>query len=789
MRRRPDRSHALPAPAVALAAFTMIVSAVVLLSPIASTRFGWYFDDLGALAVSAGAAVGAIWRSRRSSNRALRRSWILIAIGCSSWAIGEALWCWFELGQGKDPFPSVADIGYLGFPLAAGAALLCYPASQGFPRSGQRMLDSLVAVGSLGLISWETVLRAVSGSPADSAFAFTISLTYPLTDLVVLMLVVLTLARAPGSKLALALIAAGCASLAVSDSLFAYLTATTGYTGGAVDLGWIAAFVLLGLASVAPDRSPSTGPLTEADKIRESQASLLNYLPVIAAVGVTLALAAAGHAPTVLQLGVAASIISVMLLRQYLASRRNAELATALARREAQLRHQAFHDGLTGLANRGLFQDRLAHALELHRRDLRPVSVLFFDLDDFKLVNDSLGHRAGDELLGRVAERITGAVRTGDTAARLGGDEFAVLIEDSGDPVALASRIVDALRAPFVLDGTSVEVRASIGVFELAADDVPTTADQLLINADTAMYAAKRSGKDRIVIYRNGMSLAELEDGELARALRAAIEARELNLAYQPIVDLATGKANAVEALTRWVHLGENVPPAVFIPMAERCGVMDELTAYVLGQACEQLSEWGGEVGHQHLSIAVNVPPAQITSPGFVTLVTDLVRRHELAAGQLVIEITESGAFEEPEAARTAIAEMRRHGVAISLDDFGVGQSSLAQLHSVELDSIKIDKSFIDTLDSNPRQAQFLRALLRLSYDIDVKVIVEGIERPEQLTQLLELGHPLAQGFLFARPMTPAECLPLLTGDAKLFGAAPAGALPRQGTGVSAARG
>ena len=186
--------------------------------------------------------------------------------------------------------------------------------------------------------------------------------------------------------------------------------------------------------------------------------------------------------------------------------------------------------------------------------------MLFLDLDDFKLINDSLGHSAGDQLLLRVAERLTGATRTGDTAARLGGDEFAVLIEDDGDPVALASRIVDVLRTPFVVDGETVDVRASIGVFELGPDDAPTTADQLLIHADTAMYAAKRSGKDRVVLYRNGMSLAEFEDGELARALRAALDNGELQLEYQPIVDLATGEATAVEALARWTHDGEIDP-------------------------------------------------------------------------------------------------------------------------------------------------------------------------------------------------------------------------------------
>ena len=410
------------------------------------------------------------------------------------------------------------------------------------------------------------------------------------------MLVVLTLARAPGNRVSLSLMAAGCTALAVSDSLFAYLTATTSYGGGAVDLGWMAAFVLLALAAIARDRSRGDGSAAVAARVGDRE-SLLNYVPVVAALVVILALAAGGHLPSVYQLAAAAGVVTVMLLRQYLMLRRNGELALALAGREAQLVHQAFHDGLTGLANRALFQDRLAHALDLHQRDLRPVSVLFLDLDDFKLVNDSLGHRAGDELLLRVAERITGATRPGDTSARLGGDEFAVLIEDTGDPVALASRIVDVLRSPFVVDGTSVDVRASIGVFELAAQDGPTTADALLIHADTAMYAAKRSGKDRIVLYRNGMSLAELEDEELARALRAAIDSGELHLAYQPIVDLATGYATGVEALARWTHEGQTVPPTVFIPLAERCGLIDQLTAHVLGRACVQLGAWNEVLG------------------------------------------------------------------------------------------------------------------------------------------------------------------------------------------------
>ncbi len=777
----PPRARILPVSALVLAIVTMAVSAAVLLSPLAPSRFGFYFDDLGELVVAVVAAGAALWRSRSLTPPRLRRAWLLMAFASASWAVGEALWSWFELGQGKNPFPSVADIGYLGFPILASAALLSYPASPGATGGRNRMLDSLMGIGALGLISWETVLTAVSSSPAGGGLSLGVSLAYPISDLVILTLVILTLARAPGSKVSLMLMGAGCASLVLSDSLFAYLTARTSYRGGAVDLGWMAAFVLLALAAVARER-PEDNVSPTARLIRD-RTSLLTYAPVVAALGVTLALGAGGHLLNVYQQACAAAVIMIMLLRQYVMLRSNAELTSALAGREEQLRHLAFHDGLTGLANRALFQDRLGHALELHQRDLRPLAMLFLDLDDFKLVNDSLGHSAGDELLLRVAERIKGTTRNGDTVSRLGGDEFAVLIEDNGDPVTLASHIVDVLRQPFVLERATVDVRASIGVFELGPDDAPTTADQLLIHADTAMYAAKRSGKDRIVLYRNGMSLAEFEDGELARALRAALDSAELQLAYQPIVDLNNGQATAVEALARWVYRGETVPPAVFIPMAERCGIMDDLTAYVLGCACSQLAEWNRALGHRRVSVAVNVPPAQITSPRFLTLVHQLVDSHRLGAGQLVIEITESGAFEEPEAARTAIAEMRRRGIAIALDDFGVGQSSLAQLHTVELDSIKIDKSFITTLDSNPRQAHFLSALLRLTRDLGVEVIVEGIERPQQLAQLLELGRPLVQGYLFARPLPADDCLRLLAGEAVFAQIAPAGLVPRPSTG------
>ena len=316
-----------------LAAIAMAASAVVLLTSLAHTRFGLYFDDLGELVVAVVAAGAALWRSRSAGSRQLRRAWILIALAAMSWAVGEALWSWFELGQGKNPFPSLADVGYLGFPIFAGAALLSYP-SEPASRSRHRVLDSLMAVGALGLISWETVLTAVSSHPSGSGLTLGVSLAYPISDLLVLMLVVLTLARAPGNRISLALLGAGCAALVLSDSLFAYLTAVTRYDGGAVDLGWMAAFVLIALAAVARERLADDSPTAWARRFGDSN-SLLNYAPVVAALAVTLALAAGGHLLNVYQLAAAAAVVMTMLLRQHVMLRHNAELAAALAGREA----------------------------------------------------------------------------------------------------------------------------------------------------------------------------------------------------------------------------------------------------------------------------------------------------------------------------------------------------------------------------------------------------------------------------------------------------------------------
>ena len=330
----------------------------------------------------------------------------------------------------------------------------------------------------------------------------------------------------------------------------------------------------------------------------------------------------------------------------------------------------------------------------------------------------------------------------------------------------LAAKVSASLRAPFTLRGDVVDVHASIGICELDADDAPLAADELLARSDTAMYSAKRSGKDRIVAYSPGMSLAELQDGVLRDALRAAIDDRVVRLHYQPIVELETGRVAGLEALARWRHQGVDIPPDVFIPLAERSGLMTALTADLLAAACTRLATWTTRAYRAAEPCTSTSRPASSSRPGSWTPWPVSCRAHALPAGGLVLEITESGIFADLDAARRTVTELRGLGVGVSLDDFGVGYSSLAQLNAMPLDSVKIDRSFLAGVDTDRRQATFLHAVLRLAEEIGLPVVAEGVERPAQLTLLRALGCRHAQGYLLGRPVDAAEVPALLAGAA-----------------------
>jgi diguanylate cyclase (GGDEF)-like protein len=440
----------------------------------------------------------------------------------------------------------------------------------------------------------------------------------------------------------------------------------------------------------------------------------------------------------------------------------HASLALNHARAVEATVHEALHDSLTGLPNRSLFLDRMRHALARAERGRAPVAVLFCDLDGFKTVNDSLGHRTGDRLLVSVAERLTECLRPADTIARLGGDEFAVLLEElrePGDAARAAQRLLDSLRAPFELRGREFFISASIGIAAGTGD-----AETLLRDADLAMYRAKSRGKGRYAVYEPSMHTAIVERLELEVDLKRALEREELAVVYQPIFSLTDGRVTGVEALVRWNHPTRGVVmPESFVPLAEESGLIGELGRWVLRKACHQGALWRAKYpGHPGLGIGVNVSGAQLREPGLVQEVAAALGESQLDATGLTLEITETALMESFDNAIEQIDALNELGVDLAIDDFGTGYSSLRYLRRLPLDVMKIEKSFVGGIGGPAEEAELLRAIIDLAGIFGLRVVAEGIERPEQRERLLELGCELGQGHLLSEPLDAAEADALL---------------------------
>ncbi len=439
---------------------------------------------------------------------------------------------------------------------------------------------------------------------------------------------------------------------------------------------------------------------------------------------------------------------------------------TQSRRMEQELIHQAFHDAMTGLANRVLFHDRLQHALARGARDGSVVGVLFIDLDDFKIVNDTLGHAAGDQLLIGVAHRIAGALRADDTAARLGGDEFAALVENVQDPGAVeetAQRILAALAAPIELDdGTSLSAVASIGITTTPEAD---SADELLRQADLALYVAKGAGKNQWRRYQAHLHGAMVERLELRSALDHAMNEGQFLLAYQPIVDLRTDEPVGFEALVRWHHPMKGVvAPAEFIEVAEESGLIVPMGRWVLEQALHTVAQWRRILPRARQPyVSVNVSVRQFREPGFVDQVKQALAYARVPPRALMIELTETLLAGENEAIWPDLALLREHGVRIAIDDFGTGYSSLGYLRHRPIDVVKIDKTFIDDLVESPHQRALVTGIVSLAQSLDLTVIAEGIETPRHRDLLVGLGCVLGQGYHFSCPVDATEALSQMT--------------------------
>jgi diguanylate cyclase len=424
----------------------------------------------------------------------------------------------------------------------------------------------------------------------------------------------------------------------------------------------------------------------------------------------------------------------------------------------AELQHQATHDALTGLPNRALFVDRLGREIAHAERDGHVFAVLVVDLDRFKVINDTLGHGPGDQLLVEIARRLSNAVRSVDTVARTGGDEFLLLLTDireTSDAAVIANKIISELDKSLSISGTEVHTSASIGISMYPVDG--SDSDSLVAHADEAMYFAKQAGRNGFHFFNPSMSVFSRERLDLESELRRALPMKQFEVHYQPKVDVATGRMNSVEALLRWRHPTRGlVGPLDFIPIAEETGLMLPIGEWVLREACRQARQWQRE-GLPFLRIAVNISPIHFRQTKFLDIVRSALLDHDLEPQYLEIELTETTVMDHAENSVNILEELSRMGVIVSIDDFGTGYSSMSYLRRFPIDKLKIDRSFIHDMTSNSDAASIVKAIISLAHSLRLKVVAEGVETEEQLQQLRELGCDQFQGFYRSAAVLPGE--------------------------------
>ncbi len=734
-------------------------------------------------------------RQSAAQSRRLAIAWGMIALSVFAYTMGDINWGILELVLKKQLTTSIADVFYLAYYLFLLIGVFLLP-DRPASRAEQitNILDVAIIMVAAILGFWNFLLGPIIASNVGSPWLEqAILMAYPIGDLVLLWALLRIIYKpmeqqheAPAFLLAISIGVA-----IVADCAYIYQSLLGTYaSGGILDVEWRTVILLMGLAgashvtAIQSMRSPDKSPRRFEFLFRGSK-RIAPYFSYFWLIGAYLLLIQSRLMTLpmnflLLALGVGL-IICLVLLRQIITlfenkklndelQKSNEKLQSEIAERkvvEQELAYDSLHDTMTGLPNRGLFMDRLGQAIKYHkRRPEHTFAVLFIDIDQFKVINDSLGHLAGDQLLISMGRRMRASLRSSDTVARLGGDEFAVLLEITGDKnsaLLVAEKVQEAVNLPFKLDGHELYITASIGVvMDMEGYDLP---EEVLRDADIAMYQAKASGKAHFEVFDIKMRAQAFSRLEMEQELRTALERQQFRLYYQPILSLKSNQLVSFEALIRWHHPKRGLlSPGEFLSIAEASGIIMSIDNWVMNEACAQLKEWHEKYpSFQNVSINVNVSSRQFSQPNFVTEVREALQWTHLKPEALKLEITENVLIGNYAAANKVFAQLRDMGVQLQIDDFGSGYSSLGYLQHFPISGVKIDKSFIDGMGKGRKGTELIRAIVSMTRELEMEATAEGIETDEQLNELKSLLCSFGQGFLLSKPLDRESAEKMLT--------------------------
>lgn len=756
-------------------------------------------------------ALGYAARRSAASSHALGRAWLVLALAQLVYCAADATWAVLELVLQVQPFPSLADLLYwLYFPIFLVGILLLPAQPQSRLARAKALLDVTIVMVTATLLFWQFLIGPIiAQSRLDGVdrLALIAVLAYPVGDLLLIFVLMVLIFRPcqtqPRGPLAL-LFLSTLVSI-VTDIVYTYQVKNDTFASGSLlDVGWIAVLVLMAWAAIL---QMTFQPREEPVSRSTTRAALPLVQVCLPYLSVALASTLLFHNPITspqwdalfsfdLRLLGVGMTIGLVLLRQLLALVENMRLSERLRaelyeRRRAEsqleqinvdlrasqfrLEYDALHDTLTGLPNRAKLLARLEQLIEqAHRQDSNHFALLFLDFDGFKVVNDSLGHGVGDQLLSAIAQRLRESLRQTDLVARLGGDEFVLLLEDLRDPssvLAIVEHLRVALSCAYDISGHRIFATASIGI--VLSDRGYHRSDEVLRDADTAMYAAKGQGAGGYVVFDTTMRQQAMRRLDLESRLHDAIDHHEFQLEYQPVMDLHTNVIVGFEALLRWHHPEHGLTaPADFIPIAEETGLIFAIDQWVLREACRQLRAWQIEqVIGSNVSISVNLSARQFARANLAADVEVVLRETGLAGVCLNLEITEQVLMEHSHTSIATLQQLRALGIHLQIDDFGIGYSSLNYLYQFPIDALKIDRSFISGDGVRGDRRKIVQTIVALAHDLGLHVIAEGIETAEQLAYLRTLACEYGQGYLISPPMNSADVMQYMALRAEMGGA------------------